>query len=684
MESGCGKTSMNVQGDRLSNLPDDLIHKILSLVGIKLSVQTSALSSRWRYLWTSLPCLNFSSEDFKSLAKFSKFVTHVLSCRNNQIEVSSAKLSFHVYIDSQAFVKRILDYVISHNVKQLTVSCLPYMCAIELPLSLFSSQSLEHLTIAGHSSVSSVILTSTWELTSLTTLHIEYITFSDEVTAKDTGIFSKCANLKKLVLKVCSMAGSNGVDICHPGLSNLTLENGTLSTNVINVVAPQLKDLTVRNWRGLHLISAPELVSLRFEGLQSQWLKFSSYVFCSLENVDLCIIKECHYKPNKPDAHTIFDLLQQLHSVKYLTLNLEIFELLSPLMELISYQPSPFVNLKSLKVYPGDLLVKVLETIPAEVKKYLLDGSPSATFTEVSYEEMRALKSAESALNCMEELGVMLEKEKANIKTNIAHLDRVMTPVESQEPNMHEQDKMQINAWAILIQIYSCWKVLSDQIKDGKAKTFGIISNLCHIEELLTKLPASKSAQIETSFSRLYTEADVVMNAIMNSMKIQFDEKQSRLKEMKYAESALNYMVELREMLEHEKANMETNIAYMDRVMTPMECHEPNMHEQDKMQISKKMRNQIDSCWKDLRAQIEHGKSKTSDIISWLCRIEGLLTKLPESKGDQIEKSFSRLCTEADTVMNNIIDCVKIQSEEKRSRLSIYCHDLAMAVKPSF
>ena len=55
-------------------------------------------------------------------------------------------------------------------------------------------------------------------------------------------------------------------------------------------------------------------------------------------------------------------------------------------MELISYQPSPFVNLKSLKVYPGDSFVKVLETIPAEVKKYLLDGSPSATFTEVSYE----------------------------------------------------------------------------------------------------------------------------------------------------------------------------------------------------------------------------------------------------------------------------------------------------------
>ncbi|GJR77104.1 F-box domain containing protein [Tanacetum coccineum] len=520
MESGRGKTRMNVQGDRLSNLPDDLIHKILSFVGIKLAVQTSALSRRWRYLWTSLPCLNFSREDFKTLPKFSKFVTHVLSCRNNQTETSSAKLSFRGKA-SQAFVKKILNYAFSYNVKQLTISCLS---SSEFPLSLFSSQSLEHLTFAGLSYRSCVILTSTWELTSLTTLLFESIAFYDKVTAN--GIFSKCVNLKKLVLKDCDMTISNGFDICHSGLCDLTLENGRNFENVINVVAPQLKNLTVRYSRGLHLISAPKLVSLYFEGwLRSQWLKFSSYELCSLENVDLCITKDWSYKPNKPDAHTIFDLLQQLHSVKYLTLNLEMFQLLSPLMELISYQPSPFVNLKSLKVYPSDLCVKVVQTIPAEVKKYLLDGSPSATFTEVSCKEMRALKNAASALNRMTELGVMLEREKANIETNIANLDRVMTPMKCHE----EQDKMQINKWQIECQMHRYWKDLSAQIEHGKSKTSSIVSKLCRIKELLTELPASRRSQIEKSFSRLCTEANIVMNAIMNSMKIQSDEKQNRL-----------------------------------------------------------------------------------------------------------------------------------------------------------
>ncbi|GJU41558.1 ribonuclease H-like domain-containing protein [Tanacetum coccineum] len=82
------------------------------------------------------------------------------------------------------------------------------------------------------------------------------------------------------------------------------------------------------------------------------------------------------------------------------------------------------------------------------------------------------------------------------------------------------RDKMQINKLEMM-----------DQIKHGKAKTFDIISKLCHIEQLLIELPASKTkrAQIEASFPRLCTEADIVMNAIMNSMNIQSDEKQMQL-----------------------------------------------------------------------------------------------------------------------------------------------------------
>ncbi|KAL8266841.1 hypothetical protein R6Q59_004185 [Mikania micrantha] len=84
MDSRHEMVRMKVECDRLSNLPEDLIFKILSFMGTKHAVKTSVLSSRWRYIWASMPSLSFSIDDFQTLVKFSKFVAHVLSRRNNQ------------------------------------------------------------------------------------------------------------------------------------------------------------------------------------------------------------------------------------------------------------------------------------------------------------------------------------------------------------------------------------------------------------------------------------------------------------------------------------------------------------------------------------------------------------------------------------------------------------------------
>lgn len=85
------------------------------------------------------------------------------------------------------------------------------------------------------------------------------------------------------------------LNICLSKLSNLTLEY--LSCNVVNVEAPQLKNLKMRSYSCVNL-SAGVL---------------------SLEKVDITI-RSPH------NAQAIVDLLQQFRSVKFLTLNLEIVE----------------------------------------------------------------------------------------------------------------------------------------------------------------------------------------------------------------------------------------------------------------------------------------------------------------------------------------------------------------------
>ncbi|GJR15225.1 F-box domain containing protein [Tanacetum coccineum] len=537
MRSPRCRERVNVSGDRLSNLPDDLIHKILSYIGTKQAVETSALASRWRFVWTSLPYLNFSSEDFPSLPKFSKFVNHVLSRRNNEIEVPFVKLTFRGKV-SQVFVRRILNYAISHNVQQLTVICL-LENNIEIPLSLFSSESLKSLTLktvelcVPRRGSYSCTLSSMWELPALTTLHLDRIGLSVDSTDKCIGLISKCVNLKNLTLEDCKPMGSYDITICHSVLSNLKINGGVRYVKSVSVVAPQLKKLSILHpMSKIQISAAPDLAYLRL--LNCCCSNISVDDFPHLEEVDVCI-----FDPYRDHPQEVIRLLRHLHSVKYLRLNLEILEHLSSSVELISHQPSPFTNLKSLKIYPKLVnewnLPKKRVDMSIEVKTYLLDSSPSATFTIVSREELNAPKNATSAQYLMAELQVLLEQERANTMTDKAHMEQKEAPMESHKGKMHEQEQpqpetnMQPHFAGTFGQMKSYWKDLSVRTEKRKEKACLIISKLENIEKLLAKLPASKRAMIQPCFSSLCAEADIITSEVTDLLKMQCDENRSRL-----------------------------------------------------------------------------------------------------------------------------------------------------------
>ncbi|XP_071702729.1 putative F-box/FBD/LRR-repeat protein At4g13965 [Rutidosis leptorrhynchoides] len=324
MDSGCGHGNvfiMHVEDDRISSLPDDVIHKILSFVGLKHAVQASVLSSRWKYIWTSLPYLNFLGEDFSTERMFSKFVEHFITRHNNLLKVSSVKLTFYGPFN-QVFVKRIMNYAFTHNAQQMTVRRLDWFTD-DLPVSLFSSQSLKSLSLR------QLKPAPTWDLPFLTTLYLDYVIFD---VNEGISHISKCANLKNLTLHSCWVRESyyetvGCFDIHLPELCNLTLKDGGCFEMGLNVFAPQLENLTVIDWEQVHLQSIPTLVSLVFKGRYNGLLQISSFDLCFLEKVDrLCIYKSYNKKDKIDDDHNLVALLRQIQNAKRITLNLDLIQ----------------------------------------------------------------------------------------------------------------------------------------------------------------------------------------------------------------------------------------------------------------------------------------------------------------------------------------------------------------------
>ncbi|GJS37445.1 hypothetical protein Tco_0535827 [Tanacetum coccineum] len=159
---------------------------------------------------------------------------------------------------------------------------------------------------------------------------------------------------------------------------------------------------------------------------------------------------------------------------------MEILEHVSSSVEIISHQPSPFANLKSLKIYPKEWWLPKI-TMFIEVKNYLLDGSLGATFTMVSRKEIIAERNAKK---CMAILQVHLEREKAGIAAIRGHIEVENVPIESRN---------------------------AIDIKEGKNKIDTIIHQLRIIRNYLNELPASKMAEIRPYFSSLCAQADNVM-----------------------------------------------------------------------------------------------------------------------------------------------------------------------------
>ncbi|KAJ1271118.1 hypothetical protein BS78_06G104400 [Paspalum vaginatum] len=305
---GCGSSSAE---DRLSSLPDVLLHAILSSLKARQLVQTSVLSRRWRSLWRSVPCLSIDQGEFQSnpgnisqteLAKFEDFVDFLL-LRNDVPALNSFCLymteGYPIRIDFARWIRRALNCPL----EALHIQSVSF-CRVKLPPDLGSSSHC------------------------LKRLHLCHVSLGKKFAELINYV---CVVLEDLELKECELfreCGRYDNSIASSSLRNLIIDDGFIGGNRMIITAPQLASL--------HLIIGLFNMTILLKEMPS------------LVKASICF-------KLPPDAIDCIDQLKLLSNVLNVT-SLELsglFEMVLPDAEPVEFPT--FENLRSLLLDQCDL-----------------------------------------------------------------------------------------------------------------------------------------------------------------------------------------------------------------------------------------------------------------------------------------------------------------------------------------
>ncbi|KAF9588814.1 hypothetical protein IFM89_016174, partial [Coptis chinensis] len=224
--------------DRLSSLPDNILHKILDLLDTLYAVRSSILSKRWRDLWTCLSNLNFNSTiDYEATNKhlnnkdeiFTKFVDQVFIHRDRSCNIRT----FHLFYNEEHFrvPHRFCSWILGSiqcNVQELNINISTFY-SLHLPSCLFECKPLKVLKLK-FGSIQVPLKLRPWffypgdiALPNLKTLHLESVCFVGEELANK--LFSNCPVLESLVIINSQFVKLKSFLIIGPNLKHIVIEN---------------------------------------------------------------------------------------------------------------------------------------------------------------------------------------------------------------------------------------------------------------------------------------------------------------------------------------------------------------------------------------------------------------------------------------------------------------------------
>ncbi|XP_077243301.1 F-box/LRR-repeat protein At3g26922-like [Tasmannia lanceolata] len=247
------KQKMENTSDRISGLPDSVLLYIMSFLPMEDVINTSFLSKRWRYLWRSIPIMDFGDPRLRRLRNIediARFVDQSIALHDDS-KIREFRISFYYKYQYSSRVDSWIDFAIRHNVEELCLDCwkgkfgfsnfLDYDL-YKLPSSLFGCESLTSLTLK-HCNLN---LPSSISFSSLKTLNLAQLELTGTMV-KD--LTFNCPLLENLTIVDCNRKSSLNIFASNQKLRNLKIIDyyykGRAGTQ-IEIYAPNLLSLELR------------------------------------------------------------------------------------------------------------------------------------------------------------------------------------------------------------------------------------------------------------------------------------------------------------------------------------------------------------------------------------------------------------------------------------------------------
>ncbi|XP_024008507.1 F-box/FBD/LRR-repeat protein At3g51530 [Eutrema salsugineum] len=327
-----------VSEDRISELPEQLILQILSLLPTKLVIATSVLSKRWRSVWKMVPILQFESNS--NIPEFSENVCKTLLSHKAPV---LEKLHLKVKRCEDVYIGIWAGIAITRHVRELVLDLdLISGKPVRFPSSLYCFDTLETLKLKNSVILDVPCLVS---MKSLKTLHLHSVVYQNDETVRN--LFSSCPNLEHLVLH----RGFN-----YNVLVKIVIEAPSLKTLLLN------DDYRCGRVDGGYVINAPSLEYLSIERLKG-------YEFCFIENASELV--EANIEDVSHIANQV--IMGSLKSAKRLSLDLSPLQITYP-ARTIFYQ-LVCLEMCTHKVEWWNLLTLMLDSSPKLQVLKLIDHS---------------------------------------------------------------------------------------------------------------------------------------------------------------------------------------------------------------------------------------------------------------------------------------------------------------------